>query len=453
MGGGDLTTQLGMGNGSNLGSLREGSTIVVAASDLYQEAPIWYLRVKQAAERGATLIVVNPRETKLDRYASYVVRYAYGDEVKAIQSLTRKGKIGDAFVNAESAVIFFGSEGLGLQGSKALASACARALHDTGHFGKPNNGLIGVWEYVNHQGAAEIGFEPADNLQAAFDGASAVYIAGADPIGDGAIKLRTGRRKPFLLVQDIFETETARAADVVLPAQTYMERDGTFTSAERRVQLFHAAVPALEGTRPDFAITALVGRESGVILEGSSPAVVFDIMAAEEASPFARLSYARLADVHEQWPIVGRGDLYYGGTTYENTQGLGVQLLSPSQRGEKVSLPRARKTAALRPQEKRLLGVPVTRLYDRARTVASASLLAQRIGKPFVAIHPNAAERFGVKEGERATVSLDGTSEEVIVRIDESISTGVALIPRSMGLPIIEPTPIRLRGVKKGAAR
>jgi NADH-quinone oxidoreductase subunit G len=196
-----------------------------------------------------------------------------------------------------------------------------------------------------------------------------------------------------------------------------------------------------------------VARESGVILEGSSSAVVFDIMAAEEASPFAGLSYARLADVHEQWPIVGRGDLYYGGTTYENTQGLGVQLFNASQRGEKVSLPRARKATALRPQEKRLLGVPVTKLYDRARTVASAGLLEQRIGKPFVAIHPNAAESFGVKEGERAMVSLDGTSEEVIVKIDESISTGVALIPRSMGLPILEPTPIRLKGVKQGAAR
>jgi len=44
MGGGYLTTLMGMGEGSNLGSLREGSTIVVAASDLYEEAPIWYLR-------------------------------------------------------------------------------------------------------------------------------------------------------------------------------------------------------------------------------------------------------------------------------------------------------------------------------------------------------------------------------------------------------------------------
>ena len=346
MGGGQLTTMVGMGDGSNLGSLREGSTIVVAASDLYEEAPIWYLRVKQAAERGATLIVANPRETKLDRFASYVVRYAYGDEVKTIQNLTRRGKIGEGFVQAENAVIFFGSDGLGREGSTALAAACARALYETGHTGRPNNGLIGVWEYANHQGAAEIGFEPAENLQAAFDRASAVYIVGADPIGDGAIVPKGGRRRPFVLVQDLFETETAQAADVVLPAQTYMERDGTFTSGERRVQRFYAAIPAPEGTKPDFAITAQVARASGVILEGSSSSVVFDIMAAEEDSPFARLSYARLAEVQEQWPIVGRGDLYYGGTTYENTQGLGVQLLNAAQRGKKVGMPRLQKVTS-----------------------------------------------------------------------------------------------------------
>ncbi|HEY5983973.1 MAG TPA: NADH-quinone oxidoreductase subunit NuoG [Anaerolineales bacterium] len=453
MGGGDVTAMIGMGDGSNLGSLRAGSTIVVAASDLYEEAPVWYLRVKQAAERGATLIVVNPRETKLDRHASFVIRYAYGDEVKAIQGLTRKGSIGEAFINAENAVILFGSEGLGLAGSTSLARACGRALHETGHFGKPNNGLIGVWEYANHQGAAEIGFEPIENLQAAFDSASAVYVVGADPIGDGAITIKAGRRRPFMLVQDIFETDTARSADVVLPAQTYMEREGTFTSGERRVQRFRAAVPPLAGTKPDFAITAQVAREGGVILEGSSASVVFDIMAAEEDSPFARLSYARLEDVHEQWPIVGRGDLYYGGTTYENTQGLGVQLFNALQRGRKVSLPRVQKVNTLRPRENRLLGVPVTKLYDRARTVASAELLEKRIGEAFIALHPSAAESYGVAAGEHVTVSLDGTSEEAVVRLDESIAAGVALIPRSMGLPITEPALVRIKSSKKGAAR
>ncbi len=337
--------------------------------------------------------------------------------LKPIQNLTRRGKIGEAFSQAENAVVFFGSEGLGQEGSTALAAACGRALHETGHTGRPNNGLIGVWDYANHQGAAEIGFEPAENLQTAFDRAAAVYIVGADPIGDGAITPKSGRRRPFVLVQDLFETETARAANVVLPAQTYMERDGSFTSGERRVQRFHAAISAPEGTKPDFAITAQVARASGVILEGSSASVVFDIMAAEEDSPFTRLSYERLAEVQEQWPIVGRGDLYYGGTTYDNTQGMGVQLLNAAQRGKKVGMPRLRKVASLRPKEKLLLGVPVTKLYDRARTVASADALKSRIGEAFVAMHPSAA-RESRAGGRRSGHSQPGRRERASIGED-----------------------------------
>jgi NADH-quinone oxidoreductase subunit G len=212
-------------------------------------------------------------------------------------------------------------------------------------------------------------------------------------------------------------------------------------------------VPPPEGPLADFVITSQVGRQMGVILEGTSASVVFEIMAAEEDSAFSGLNYARLAEVKPQWPIVGRGDVYYGGTTYENTQGLGVQLTSAAQRGEKVSLPRVLKPASLRPKETKLLGVPVTRLYDRGRTLASAGLLDQRIGPAFVAIHPNSAEQFGVIDGEQVLLSLDGSSEEVTLKIDPSIATGVALVPRSMGLPILEPTPVRLKAARKGAVK
>jgi NADH-quinone oxidoreductase subunit G len=451
MGGGNLTLLVGAGRGTNLGALGTGSTIVVVASDLYEEAPVWYLRVKQAAARGVTVIVANPRETRLDRHASYVVRYAYGDEVKTVQDLTRKSKIGDAFLNAENALILYGSEGLGLPGSAALATACARALNDTGHIGRPNNGLIGVWRSANDQGAWEAGFRPEETLQAVFDRAEAVYIVGADPFGDGTLKFKSRRRKPFLVVQDLFETETAKLADAVLPAQAHMERDGTFTSGERRVQRFYRAVPPPEGTKADFAITSQIARQMGVILEGTSASVVFEIMAAGEDSAFAGLNYARLAEVQPQWPIVGRGDLYYGGTTYENTQGLGVQLANAAQRGEKVGLPRIQKVTTLRPTETKLLAVPVTKLYDRGRTLSTSRLLEKRIGQPFVALHPNAGERFGVAEGERVLLSLDGIRQELTVKFDDSISTGVALIPRSMGLPIFEPTPVRLKASRKAA--
>jgi NADH-quinone oxidoreductase subunit G len=452
MGGGDLTSLVGVGAGTNFGTMGAGTTIVVVASDLYEEAPIWYLRVKQAAQRGATLIVANPRETKLDRFASLSpIRYEYGEEVKTIQDLTKKGKASEAFLKAENAVILFGSEGLGLEGSTALATACARALNDSNHVGRPNNGLIGVWQRGNDQGAWEIGFRPEENLVNTLKG-KAVYVIGADPAGDDPALAKALEGAEFVAVQDMFETETAKLADVVLPAQAYTEREGTFISGERRLQRFYPAVPALEGTKADFAITSQVAKQMGVILEGTSAQVVFEIMAAD-MPVFAGLSYAKLAEVREQWPIVGRGDVYYGGTTYENKDGLGVHLLNAAGRGEKVTLPRVQKVEGLRLKENKLLAVPVTKLYDRGVTVASAKLLTQRIGAAFVALNPSAAESLGVQAGERVKLSLDGVSEDVLVKIDDSISEGVALVPRSMGLPISEPTEASVKSARKVAVR
>ncbi len=444
IGGGDLTSLVGVGSvnpavqGSNLGKLGKGSTIVVVASDLYQEAPIWYQRVKQAAQRGATLIVANARQTKLDRYASFVVRYAYGDEVKTVQDLTKKGKTSEAFQGADNVVMFFGSDGLGLEGTTAVANACARALVDGNHAGKPNSGLIGVWERANDQGAWELGWRPAEDLQAAFNKATAVYIAGADPFGDGTLQLTNGKHKPFIVVQELFETETAKMADVVLPAQAYTERDGTYISGERRVQRFHKAVPAMEGTKADYAITSLVAHEMGVILEGTTASVVFEMMTADHPT-FAGMNYGNLAEIVPQWPIVGRGDMYYGGTGYQNRSGMGMQIPNAAQRGEKINLPRVEKATAPRPAEGKLLGVPFTKLYDLGITVRTSPLLKNRIGEPFIAMHPSTAESLGVAAGQKVGLALDGSSEDVAVRIDDAIPVGVVLVPRSMGLPILSP--------------
>ena len=443
MAGGELTSLVGVSEGTNFGKMGAGTAIVVVASDLYQEAPVWYLRVKQAAERGATLIVLNARETKLDRFASFVVRYAYGDEVKTVQDLGRKSKISDAFMKAENAVILFGSDGLGVAGSAGLASACARLLNETEHVGKPNNGLIGVWERANDQGAWEIGFNVEDDLAKVLKG-KAVYIIGADPVADDPKLARALESAEFVAVQDVMETATTEMADVVLPAQAFTERAGTLTSGERRVQRFYPAVPVTGDAKADFSITSQIARHMGVVLEGTSVSAVFDILT-ESVKSFEGLTYARLAEVKPQWPIVGRGDLYYGGTTYENTQGMGAHLSAAATRGEKVSIPRVQKEAAPRPRENELLAVPVTKLYDRGTTVLSAELLHERIGETSISLHPDAAHNLGVETGQTVNVSFNGVSGEAIVKLDDTIPVGVALIPRSMGLAIHEPIPAKVK--------
>jgi NADH-quinone oxidoreductase subunit G len=247
------------------------------------------------------------------------------------------------------------------------------------------------------------------------------------------------------------ETATTAIADVVLPAQAFTEREGTLTSGERRVQRFYQAVPVTGEAKADFAITAQIAGHMGIVLEEASASAAFDRLAGSIKS-FEGLNYAKISEVKQQWPIVGRGDLYYGGTTYENKQGMGAHLSAAATRGETVSLPKtdASRESAPRPKENELLAVPITKLYDRGTTVMmSANLLRDRIGGPTISLHPDAARNLGVEDGELVTVSFDSTSGEAKVKLDDTISVGVALIPRDMGLAITTPVPVKVTAPAK----
>ena len=62
-------------------------------------------------------------------------------------------------------IVFFGSDGLGLVQTQAVASLCAELLVKTNHFGRPNNGLVAVWPHANDQGAAELGWQVTPQLE------------------------------------------------------------------------------------------------------------------------------------------------------------------------------------------------------------------------------------------------------------------------------------------------
>ena len=182
--GGDLVAQVGIGAGSNFSDMGAETAILVVACDLEEEAPLWWLRVKQAAERGARLIVANPRETKTDRYASHKIRYPYGEEAAAVLSMIGgESEAAKAFAEAENGIVLFGSEGTGLASSRSLAQACANLVIETNHTGRANNGLIGVWSKANEQGAWDMGFRPFEDLKTALESAKALYVAAADQFG------------------------------------------------------------------------------------------------------------------------------------------------------------------------------------------------------------------------------------------------------------------------------
>jgi NADH-quinone oxidoreductase subunit G len=338
----DLVQRFGVGAGTSLGELGKGDVVLIVAADVEETAPVYLLRLKAAAERGAKLIVANARETKMDRYAAISIRYqagadaqtvhgllnavdqssGIGDQVKKFASSDEKVKdAGKLITETQNLIVIFGDERQADDAS--LAQACANLVVATGHIGKANNGLLPLWPHNNTQGVFDM--LSTQGVAWSNDGAvEALYIVGTDPIGDG----RSLPKADFVVVQELFFTETAKQADVVLPALAWAERDGTFTNAERRVQRYYKALPPTGQAKADWEIFRLVAEKLGLKwMFFGAEGVMNDIVA--KAAAYAGLDYTRLAKTKEEWPPVGTSsDLYFGGTAYDNRGGVGAQTRS-----------------------------------------------------------------------------------------------------------------------------
>lgn len=451
--GGDVVAKVGIASGSNLKELGQGDAILVVASDLHEEVPVWWLRVKQAAERGAKLVVLNLRETRLDQYASDVIHYEAGKALSTVHQLLNYTKVetetavsplaaaANTLMSADNLVAFYGYEGLTYAETDTLAKLLANLLlvkdDDSTFAGRVNNGLIPVWPHNNTQGAWDMGvhpafkpgYKPVENpgwdaprifTEAIFGGLYALYVAGTDPIGDGTLTDRG--QLDFLVVQDLFMTETAAQADVVLPAQSWAEREGTFTSGERRVQRYYPAIPPVGESRADWQILAQVGERLGLGKPPFAASLVFRDVA-KATQPYKKMTYRTVARNEKQWPDVGGEDLYYGGNAYNNTAGLGEQWAAAAESTAVASydLPVIEDAA--------VVGLPLVRvaaLYTPGTLISKSAVIATRVAQPTVLLHPADAADFAA--GDAVQVQLGNQMIAATVAISEKAPAGAALL-------------------------
>jgi NADH-quinone oxidoreductase subunit G len=467
--GGDIVAQVGIASGSNLGELGAGDALLVVATDLHEEAPVWWLRVKQAAERGATLIVLNLRPTRLDSLASQAIHYAPGQALTTVHQLLNASKVdvrgqnggplqgtADALIEANNLVVFYGGEGLNYPETDALARMLANLLllkGDQGqpHAGRVNNGLIAVWPHGNTQGAWDMGVVPhlapgyqvletpgrdaAQILHAAASGElQALYLAGADPVGDGL--LADKGQLQFLVVQELFMTATAAMADVVLPAQSWAEREGSYTSGERRVQRFYPAIQPLGECRADWQILAQVGERVGLGKPPFAASLVFRDIAAN-VSIYEGLDYRKLAWTEAQLPQVGDEDVYYGGTSYKNNSGLGLQWAAGA---EAAAVPAFESPEIGQVSADGLLLLNTAALYRRGTLLDQTSLLNGRVAKPVLLLGAEDARRHGIADGDALSLTLGGMTVHARAHVTGDTPAGTAFLrgagPRSFVGPV-----------------
>ncbi|GAI09397.1 unnamed protein product, partial [marine sediment metagenome] len=135
-----------------------------------------------------------------------------------------------------------------------------------------------------------------------------LYIMGENPmLSDPNLNhVREGLENlDFLVVQDIFLTETAELADVVLPGVSFAEKEGTFTNTCRRIQLLHKAIPPIGKSREDWKIIMEIGKRMGYPMAYHSPGEIMDEIAS--LTPiYGGVHFDRLGGQGLQWPCPSR---------------------------------------------------------------------------------------------------------------------------------------------------
>ncbi|WP_395730505.1 formate dehydrogenase subunit alpha [Prosthecobacter sp.] len=244
------------------------------------------------------------------------------------------------YASAEAAMSF---HGLGVteheQGAKTVMLISNLAMM-TGNIGRPGVGVNPLRGQNNVQGAADMGcqphqgagyFEMADvevqkryadfygvpspsepgwKIPQMFDAAvegrlKALWLMGEDVVqtDPDAHHVRHAMESlEFLVVQEIFMTETAKYADVILPASSFLEKSGTFTNAERRMQRVNAAVKPLPGTKPDGQIMCEILQRFGFPQADYTPDGVLAEIA--QIVPFFKgATWENLGSNGKQWPV------------------------------------------------------------------------------------------------------------------------------------------------------
>ncbi len=131
-----------------------------------------------------------------------------------------------------------------------------------------------------------------------------MYIVGENPIlsnPDISHVKEALEKLDFLIVQDIFLTETAELADVVLPAASFAEKDGTFTNTERRVQRIRKAIEPIGNSKPDWEIICLLSKAMGYEMDYHFPSEIFDEIS-QITPTYKGITFDRVNLHGVQWP-------------------------------------------------------------------------------------------------------------------------------------------------------
>ncbi len=323
---------------NSIAEIEKASHIVLIGSDPYKRQPILNLRIKKAMKQGAKICIVNSTPTELDRFATLkatipedgagaaakiLLKYALSNgalKVEGFESLrasikreeqavraaedafgarstTQLQQIAEEIVGAKGAIILYDEMATLAPNCENLAEDLQTLAVLTNNIGRPGAGVGPLFEDANSLGARDMGLLP-DALPGyqvpteiglsyseilSSPQIKALYVMGANPVRHLS-NASLPSNVDFVVVQDILLTETAQLADVVLPAVTFAEKDGSMTNVDHHVQAIRKALRPLPGAKADWEILTALACHMGEQWIYASPRDIFLEIA--ESNPF-----------------------------------------------------------------------------------------------------------------------------------------------------------------------
>lgn len=500
-----LAAAFGSGAMTNsMTEIEDADCIFIIGSNTTSSHPLVATRVFRAIEKGATLIVADPRRIQIANKAHIHVRHNLGSDVALLNGMMhvilQNGWQNQDFIDQrtegfaafkESLENFSLEEaaqitGVPIDTIESMAKAYAQAKRAsilycmgitqhttgvdnvkslanlamlTGNIGRKSTGVNPLRGQNNVQGACDMGglpnvfpaYQPVTDekaretmntawkstkipgsiglalpemLKGAEDGSvKAFFVLGENPIlsdPDSDHVKKAMHNLDFLVVQDLFLTETAELADVVFPGASFAEKDGTFTNTERRVMRVRQAVEPIGDSRADWEIIQDLATRYGYPLSYASPSEIMDEIATVAPS-YGGISYDRLEGPGLQWPCPKPE---HPGTPILHQEGF--------TRGKGLFHAIDYRPPAEVVDEEFPLWLTTGRLFAHYHTgsmTRNSPALEGEISEGFLEIHPQDAEALGITEGEKVYVTSRRGQIQVKTMLTETIRPGIVFMP------------------------
>ena len=254
----------------------------------------------------------------------------------------------------------------------------------------------------------------------------ALYLMGENPVlsdPDSKHVIEALKHLELFIAQDIFLNETNELADVIFPAVSYAEQDGTFSNTDRRVQRLHKVIDPIGNSKPDYEIIAEFATRMGYPMKYDSASAIMDEIASVTPS-FCAINYDRLAFDSVQWPCTttdnpGLKFLHEGKFTRGMGYFHGIEHRGPA---EVVD-------------EEYPLWLSTGRMfvhYHTTMTQKCPTLLAE-VPEFLIEMHPADALARGIEDREKVRIRSRRGELEAKVDLTEKVREGMTFMPFGMG--------------------